>query len=164
MNIEGSIFSVECAALLEVTIIASKSNKNNIFIFSDSQSALQSLSIPKISIKTNSYILKIKKIFFELQRKNSNLKIKFFWIPAHIGIRGNENADQLAKSATEKTVLDIKPYILLIYSKTSIKLAKKTIMIISKKLVKTKANIIFQIILVNLLIAGLQIKNQTEIS
>ena len=71
----------------------------NILIFSDSHSALQTLNNSNINIKTNNYIFDIKKKFNRFHAYN-NHTIKFFWIPAHVGIVGNENADQLAKDAT----------------------------------------------------------------
>jgi len=35
------------------------------------------------------------------------LRINMIWIPAHIGIYGNETADLLAKECAEKTVLKL---------------------------------------------------------
>ena len=52
----------------------------------------------KISLKTNYYILLIKEKIDMFLMKNENSKIHFYWIPAHLGIQGNEIADQLSSS------------------------------------------------------------------
>lgn len=35
--------------------------------------------------------------------KRVGVIVKFIWIPAHIGVEGNELADKYAKNATKKT-------------------------------------------------------------
>ena len=40
-----------------------------------------------------------------------NKKVVLAWVPTHIGIKGNEKADELAKQALNFNVLDLKvPY------------------------------------------------------
>ena len=40
-----------------------------------------------------------------------NKKVVLAWVPSHIGIKGNEKADELAKQALNFNVLDLKvPY------------------------------------------------------
>ena len=98
---DASIFTAESIALIDAVNLALKNSNFSFYIFSDSQSALYSLSNTKNTISTNANILEIKKKYLEFHTNNPNSNIKFFWIPAHVGIRGNEEADVLAKNATK---------------------------------------------------------------
>ena len=80
--------------------IALQNTSKSYFIFTDSESALKALLNNKQNIKNNKNILEIRQKFIDFSQNNSNNSIKFFWIPAHFGIEGNEQADILAKQAT----------------------------------------------------------------
>ena len=96
---QASVFTDELIAINDALDVA-LNNMNHNFIFSDSLSALQRLQTQKINIKTNPYILQIKEKYNRFRQKNPNINnIEFYWIPSHRGIRGNEEADSLAKSA-----------------------------------------------------------------
>ena len=69
---------------------------------------LQALKFPNTSININPYVLQIKRKIFQFQNRNLNTKLKFYWIPSHIGIEGNEIADNLAKRASETQPNQIK--------------------------------------------------------
>ena len=70
-------------------------NSNRKFvIFCDSKSVLDSISIQETK---NPIMISILDILQELQKKG--FVIRFCWIPSHIGILGNEKADQLAKTS-----------------------------------------------------------------
>jgi len=48
-----------------------------------------------------------QEILYEIQLKISSLtqqgrEIVFMWVPAHLGIKGNEKADKTAKEAVKK--------------------------------------------------------------
>ncbi|XP_034194193.2 uncharacterized protein LOC117610666 [Osmia lignaria lignaria] len=104
---DSSIFTAECVAISDAMDIALKHPNRKFLIFTDSLSVLLALTHPTASIKTNPYILEIKRKISELcvKAQNSN-PIKLYWIPGHKGIRGNEEADQLAKAAANLAPTD----------------------------------------------------------
>lgn len=101
ITFRASVFTAECIALNESLNIALNHKYCNFLIFSDSLSALESLKSNTCNIKINKYVFEIKKKYIQFHFQNSyNTCIKFYWIPSHIGLRGNEDVDRLAKSAT----------------------------------------------------------------
>ncbi|KYN05751.1 hypothetical protein ALC62_03316, partial [Cyphomyrmex costatus] len=62
----------------------------------DSKSALEALCNPQ-GIHRNYIIYYIKKAFYEIQKQGKSVTL--FWVPAHVGIPGNETADLAAKDA-----------------------------------------------------------------
>ena len=70
----------------------------NIHIFSDSLSALTMLKNPDF---LGSRFDIIKEIFnaIEILKNKFEINVKLFWIPSHVGIPGNEEADKLANIA-----------------------------------------------------------------
>ena len=75
-------------------------------IITDSLSCLMALKSPN---EKNPIILKLKqKIHIALSK---NINISLLWIPSHVGIEGNEMADELAKEALSNNINKIKiPY------------------------------------------------------
>ena len=90
----SSIFSAEAVAILLALDIIESANHKSFKIFSDSMSCLQAIKYQKLK---NPTILKIleKCHYLHLTQKT----ITFCWLPSHVGIRGNENADMAAKAA-----------------------------------------------------------------
>ncbi|XP_044739636.1 uncharacterized protein LOC123300996 [Chrysoperla carnea] len=95
LNTKFSIFSAECIAVLEAIKYVLQSHIADAIIISDSKSLLSTLSNP-ISNPNNSYIISLIK--YELYKiTNENYSVSFIWCPSHIGVRGNETVDLLAK-------------------------------------------------------------------
>lgn len=69
----------------------------HIFIFSDSRSVLQAIFFKDYRIKSSHLIWTIRKLLFELKQLGKDVQL--VWIPAHVGIEGNEMANSAAKDA-----------------------------------------------------------------
>jgi len=72
-------------------------------VFSDSLSSLQAIESCKVK---NPLILKILKDHNQLI--NSVKSITFCWIPSHVGIRGNEDADIAAKAGLDVAITNMR--------------------------------------------------------
>ncbi|XP_067205333.1 uncharacterized protein [Linepithema humile] len=70
------------------------------------QAVLLALQNNTISVYHNRYVIEIKEIQDRLEQQHEK-RILYVWIPAHMGIKGNEWADTLAKEATEEEVIEI---------------------------------------------------------
>ncbi|GFO26432.1 Pol-like protein [Plakobranchus ocellatus] len=90
-----SVFSAElegiALALTEIRKL-SKYHKN-VVIYSDSLSALRAIQ------SKNFKVIEIRRLYNLIRKFPPYVHISFVWIPAHVGIRGNENVDKLAKAA-----------------------------------------------------------------
>lgn len=105
INRESSIFEAESQAILSALELTD--NNYDTIILTDSLSAVKAIQ----SFQQSNYT--IQKIQNTLKEKTN---IKIVWIPSHIGITGNENADRLANSAhltpnkINKTISNIDAY------------------------------------------------------
>ena len=80
-------------------IYKEKIENNNMYIISDSESALKSLI--KVEVTSKLVWDCIQSLNFIAIKKN---KITLMWVPAHNGIDGNEETDTLAKKGTQMQV------------------------------------------------------------
>jgi ribonuclease HI len=87
----SSIFSAEVKAIDLAFRFISSQNHDKFIIFSDSLSVLQSLNGKKF---TNPLI---QDLLIKHDHLSSSKKIVFCWLPSHVGIGGNEEADKAAK-------------------------------------------------------------------
>lgn len=90
----ASIFTAELRAILHALDIVSSQEDMSFIIISDSLSSLYALQGNDFD---NPDVLKILERCHELIDGGKN--VIFAWCPSHVGIKGNERADKLAKEA-----------------------------------------------------------------
>ena len=90
----SSIFTAEARAIELALDLIKKSKMKNYIVFSDSLSCLKSLLQAS---PTNPRVVRVLEKYN--QQKSRGKDIIFCWIPSHIGIEGNEEADEAAKTA-----------------------------------------------------------------
>ena len=99
----ASIFTAEMTAIVQALEIVHNSRKRHFVIYSDSQSAIDSMK------KYNASHPLVKKahewLFWIASRKKT---LSFCWSPSHVGIRGNEEADFYAKEASRNSSYQIR--------------------------------------------------------
>lgn len=105
-----SVYLAEIEAIIAALKYIREYSKQNtqqydFIIYSDSLSAIKSIQ----NFQTRPITKQIENILEEhkkITELNSKINIKIAWIPSHIGILGNEEADKLAKEATSITVIN----------------------------------------------------------
>jgi ribonuclease HI len=93
----ASIYTAELSAIFESMKMLRDSVCDGVLIISDSLSALD--AIQNMDFR-HPIVIKILALYTEL---SSFKDIVFMWCPSHVGIRGNERADSLAKEALDFT-------------------------------------------------------------
>ncbi|XP_072389307.1 uncharacterized protein [Diabrotica undecimpunctata] len=92
--------TVEAIGIIKACDYVEKKNKlKKIHFLSDSLSVLKCIANPinVMATDTNPFIRELKARIHKL--KKSQYELKFTWVKAHIGLRGNEVADSLAKES-----------------------------------------------------------------
>ena len=103
---DATVFTAELVAIKEALGLIAHENSSHFVIFSDSLSALE--AIKGKNCDTTLVIDILVEVFNLL---NSDKHVVFAWVPSHVGIPGNEKADQTAKAALNEPVSDIRiPY------------------------------------------------------
>ncbi|GBM89405.1 hypothetical protein AVEN_76418-1 [Araneus ventricosus] len=100
-----SVFTAELVAIFCALREISPSNQRKFIIYTDSMSALQTLS--HYDIQMHPVALKILSILHFLRKEG--FSIIFCWVPSHVGISGNKIGDSIAKFASTFLTQDI-PY------------------------------------------------------
>ncbi|GBM65109.1 hypothetical protein AVEN_262598-1 [Araneus ventricosus] len=100
-----SVFTAELVLIFCALQEISPSNQHNFIIYTDSMSALETLS--HYDIQMHPVASKILSILQFLRKEGFN--IIFCWVPSHVGISGNEIVDSIAKFASSFLSQDI-PY------------------------------------------------------
>lgn len=103
----ASSFTAKCFAIVESLQLISTIQPNKFLIGTDSLSCLQSLSSNVFKSPPNPLIFLIRNLLFSLEAKGFELQL--LWIPAHIGITGNETADYLVKNTASIQLPSIIP-------------------------------------------------------
>ena len=103
----ASVFTAELTAIIKGLEVINKTNGKSFVLYTDSKSSIYSLR------KYNSMhplIQKAQEWLFRLAVKHKD--IHFCWVPAHVGIQGNEEADIEAKEAAslDKIQFDAIPH------------------------------------------------------
>lgn len=92
-KLDLSIKTTEIIAIFLAIKLAMAMNKTDIIIYTDSRSACKSI---KSYLSTPTVMQYYENRIIHLVNKFSDRKVKIQWIPAHVGIPGNESADKLA--------------------------------------------------------------------
>ena len=91
-----SVFTAELVAILKALCLIEVSEHRKSIIVSDSLSSIQSIAAynPENAL-VQDILLKLTSL------REGGKKVVFCWIPSHVGVRGNEQADEAAKRATQ---------------------------------------------------------------
>ena len=103
LSSSASMYTAELTAIIDAMNMAYHTSQKSFVIYSDSKSALESLnnynpSHPLVQ-KAQEWLVRIS-----CQHKS----VSFCWIPAHVGILGNERADRKAKIACNQREINVK--------------------------------------------------------
>ena len=98
----SSVFDAELMAIVQALYFMGDNPPVQMVIYSDSQSALMALNSD-----SDSFLVAEIRYLYYIYRNRGSL-VSFVWIPSHIGIGGNENADKIAKSALKHKSIDVK--------------------------------------------------------
>ncbi|KAJ8721719.1 hypothetical protein PYW07_002494 [Mythimna separata] len=97
INSYVSIMTLELIAIFQAMSYANEQNLNKFVIFSDSKSALQHVARCASGIRGVSIAYDIINIIYKLNKNGIEFRLQ--WVPAHIGLKGNEEADGISKLA-----------------------------------------------------------------
>lgn len=93
----ASVFTAEVSAIIMATEFIKRQPSGKFIIASDSMSSISALFYTRIAAKSNRLILKCRAELYNLWLNHYDVTI--LWVPAHVGIMGNEKADRAAKEA-----------------------------------------------------------------
>jgi ribonuclease HI len=108
---ESMVYAAELEAIHMAVIHAKDLTQMESRIFSDSQPAMKSLAKPKRQ-SGQAIIERILNEIDTLYLTTPSYAMQLEWVPGHVGIAGNEKADQAAKSAAIEKINPVQPTIL----------------------------------------------------
>ena len=91
----ASTMQTELVALKQALSHSINNERGPVTIHTDCKSAAQALQAVKVK-ENKAIIMDVRHLLY--QHKTANRQVTINWIPSHIGIIGNEKADELAKS------------------------------------------------------------------
>ncbi len=99
-----AVYTVEMVAILVALRWVEKTEIVKVVICSDSAAVLVSL----ISFHSKSRQDILYEILYSVTRiTNQGGQVTFLWVPAHIGVKGNEKVDKVAKKALKKEKVEM---------------------------------------------------------
>ena len=102
----SSIYSAELHGLIMALREVLNSRSQRFMICSDSLSGLQSISNLELR---NPLVLKVLEVHHRVVERGKS--VRFCWVPGHVGIQGNEDADTVAKAGLNEPLGDVRvPY------------------------------------------------------
>lgn len=115
---QASVFTAELLAIHSAIDLITRSPPQIYVIYSDSRSALEALQTYS---SPNPIVVSIQRSLHDLRLRR--IQVSLCWVPAHVGVAGNENADVAAKAAVTMTQLQpqlplgdwvssLKPYVM----------------------------------------------------
>ena len=108
MNKYNTVYQAELRAITEGSLhiaTAIKPTNRSVHIYSDSKSALQTLERGIINTQTAFETINTLNM---LSKRNT---VVIQWVPAHVGIEGNEEADTQAKAGKDKQIENENKYV-----------------------------------------------------
>ncbi len=93
LNNHLSVFTVEMSGIITALRWIEENKPIKSVMCTDSMAALQSLE-SNISVRED-LIIETRHILLNI--RNLGIEVQFCWVPAHIGIKGNEKADKKKK-------------------------------------------------------------------
>lgn len=99
-----AVYTVELYAILMAVRWIEQVQPCKILICSDSLSAIQSIG-SGASHRRPDLVYEILLLLSQVTRKGSDVTL--LWVPAHIGVLGNEKVDKLAKEAVKKENIEV---------------------------------------------------------
>ncbi|XP_066989234.1 uncharacterized protein [Macrobrachium rosenbergii] len=91
----ASTMQTELVAIKQALVYSLENEEGPVIIHTDSKSSMQALQQPK-NKENKALIADIKSMLYQHTERGRPVTLN--WIPSHIGITGNEKADELAKS------------------------------------------------------------------
>ena len=94
----ASVFTAELTAINSALQLILERPETNFTIYTDSRSSLQAI---KIIYPDQSLVLTTHSLLTRIS-SNHNQQVTFCWVPAHVGVAGNERADAAARDMTDQ--------------------------------------------------------------